>query len=609
MTSASGFTTRQVVAEQSLRVLVDLADSTGNQVFVSTDVEHLVNAVEQDMVLKSSLRSVQGAVLSAVGWLHALRILTVQNGLAIFRTAMQIDRDPDWPKLGDQEAQQATSALAAHQEQKVLRVHVMDAWARHMLEDPEVGEAFRADWFASSIQEFTQKWFPGQKQQIARPTTPESYDAIVTSLNDEAQEKIVTRDIRRNHLVLAGPGSGKTRILVHRVAWLVRRQRIRPRQILVVCYTRANALELRRRLFELVGRDARFVTIQTIHALAISNGRDPPDRIGWRPDPRDPVCPWPRRCCAAKRWKKQSRRGSAMRCCVDSTISSSTSIRTSTRRSTSCYRRSQDAPWRAISASCACSPWATTIRRSMRGTRASSDFIRSFEEDYHATRFVVPHGYRNPKAVLDMAQALVKPLPNRTKGGDLVNRGPRTHWRSRRRPVDGGAHPELRGRLLWHRSASVQDAAGRLMETVGRWIGDGVAPALIGVLARSRPTGLHRLRSAAEKAGIPFQWTLPGDSSLPMGRIREVASLSDWIHTQGGQEERIGAASVMEQIRQLAEGPWRDSLQGLAGAFRGSQPDTVAVALRAGQLGAARAPGPADWKGRASWHDAQRQGP
>ena len=55
--------TRQIVAEVCLRALVDLADGTGSQVFVSTDLEYLLNAVEQDMVLKSELVSVQDAVL------------------------------------------------------------------------------------------------------------------------------------------------------------------------------------------------------------------------------------------------------------------------------------------------------------------------------------------------------------------------------------------------------------------------------------------------------------------------------------------------------------------------------------------------------------------
>lgn len=551
--------TRQVVAEKCLRALVDLAEGTGTQVFVSTDLEHLVSTIEQDMLLSSRLRSVQDAVLSAVSWLHALRILTVQNGLAVFRTAMQIDRDPTWPKLGDQEAQQATAALAAHQEQKVLRVHVMDAWARHMLEDSEVGEAFRADWFAMSIENFTRKWFPGRKQQITRPTTPESYDAIVTSLNDEAQEKIVTRDIRRNHLVLAGPGSGKTRILVHRVAWLLRCQRVRPREILVVCYTRANALELRRRLFELVGRDARFVTIQTIHAVAIS-------MVGFHRIAADgdltletslPVAAAMLRGEAMEEAEQTRQRDALLRgfnyLFVDE------------------YQDIDAAKYALLSA---------IAGRAMEGDQrklrvfavgdddqaiyawdgASNDFIRSFEQDYHATRFIVPHSYRSPKAILDMAQTLLLPLTDRLKEGTWLTVDP-----ARVSDPDVGPwmaeHPELRGRFVWHRSRSVQVAAQRLMDSVARRIAEGAAPGSIGVLARSRPTGLHRLRSAAERARIPFAWTLPGESSIPMSRVREVATLLDWLRSPGDPDERIGAGALLEKIRDLAEGPWRDSLQ------------------------------------------------
>jgi ATP-dependent DNA helicase RecQ len=107
------------------------------------------------------------------------------------------------------------------------------------------------------------------------------------------------------------------------------------------------------------------------------------------------------------------------------------------------------------------------------------------------------------------------------------------------------------------------------VETAARWIADGVAPESIGVLARSRPTGLNRLRSAAEYAGIPFAWTLPGESSIPMSRLREVATLLDWLRTDDAREERIAAAAVRKQIEQLADGQWRDSLRDWLEPFAG----------------------------------------
>ena len=72
-----------------------------------------------------------------------------------------------------------------------------------------------------------------------------------------------------NVLVLAGPGSGKTRVLVHRIAYLVRVRRENPRSILALAYNRHAAVEIRRRLEDLIGDDARGVIVLTCHGLAM----------------------------------------------------------------------------------------------------------------------------------------------------------------------------------------------------------------------------------------------------------------------------------------------------------------------------------------------------
>ena len=72
-----------------------------------------------------------------------------------------------------------------------------------------------------------------------------------------------------NVLVLAGPGSGKTRVLVHRIAYLVRVRRENPRSILALAYNRHAAVEIRRRLEDLIGDDAQGVIVLTCHGLAM----------------------------------------------------------------------------------------------------------------------------------------------------------------------------------------------------------------------------------------------------------------------------------------------------------------------------------------------------
>jgi ATP-dependent DNA helicase RecQ len=69
--------------------------------------------------------------------------------------------------------------------------------------------------------------------------------------------------------VLAGPGSGKTKVIVHRVAYLLRVLRMPPRSIIVLAFNRSAAVEVRRRLQALVGSDASGVTVLTYHAMAL----------------------------------------------------------------------------------------------------------------------------------------------------------------------------------------------------------------------------------------------------------------------------------------------------------------------------------------------------
>ena len=90
------------------------------------------------------------------------------------------------------------------------------------------------------------------------------------SLNNRAQRDIVADDRQNtNALVLAGPGSGKTRVLVHRIAYLVRGRREDPRSILALAYNRHAAVQIRQRLHDLIGDDASGVTVLTCHALAM----------------------------------------------------------------------------------------------------------------------------------------------------------------------------------------------------------------------------------------------------------------------------------------------------------------------------------------------------
>jgi DNA helicase II / ATP-dependent DNA helicase PcrA len=89
---------------------------------------------------------------------------------------------------------------------------------------------------------------------------------IIESLNDAQREAVTAED--RPLLVLAGAGSGKTRVLVHRIAWLIRVGGIAPQQILAVTFTNKAAAEMRHRIEALLNLPTRHLWIGTFHGLA-----------------------------------------------------------------------------------------------------------------------------------------------------------------------------------------------------------------------------------------------------------------------------------------------------------------------------------------------------
>ena len=89
---------------------------------------------------------------------------------------------------------------------------------------------------------------------------------IIDSLNTEQREAVTAEE--GPLLVLAGAGSGKTRVLVHRIAWLMRVYNISPWSILAVTFTNKAAAEMRGRVEELLGMPVSNMWIGTFHGLA-----------------------------------------------------------------------------------------------------------------------------------------------------------------------------------------------------------------------------------------------------------------------------------------------------------------------------------------------------
>jgi DNA helicase II / ATP-dependent DNA helicase PcrA len=106
------------------------------------------------------------------------------------------------------------------------------------------------------------------------------HDELLADLNPAQREAVLHVD--GPLLVVAGAGSGKTRVLTHRVAHLIRAHGVKPNEILAITFTNKAAAEMRERLERTLGRTARAIWILTFHAACGRILRREAERLGYR---------------------------------------------------------------------------------------------------------------------------------------------------------------------------------------------------------------------------------------------------------------------------------------------------------------------------------------
>ncbi len=234
---------------------------------VEFSAEDLLFSLKNNLVLAGSVKDPLAAVDRSLLFLHEQRVITLQKGLAVFRQAMTIRVSPE--AKGRRYGKGDYEPLSRHYGERVFQIHVINEYARKGLERIGQALALVMAYFSGSKSDFVKRYFSDRAEILERATCGESFRRIVDDLGNPRQTAVVAAPAEDNMLVLAGPGSGKTRVVVHRCAYLLRVIRVRPESILVLCFNRSAVTELRRRLRSLAGRDALGVTVQTYHGLAL----------------------------------------------------------------------------------------------------------------------------------------------------------------------------------------------------------------------------------------------------------------------------------------------------------------------------------------------------
>jgi ATP-dependent DNA helicase RecQ len=198
-------------------------------------------------------------------YFHNLKIIELKDGLMVFYNPMKITRQiEDNRKRYTQEDYQQ---LARYYESKTEQIHIIGEYAIKQLRNNLEAAQFVEDYFSQSYDDFLAKYFNRRKGAIKKTITEEKFRELFSELSTE-QLSVVKDDKHDNILVAAGPGSGKTRVLVHKVASLLLMEDVKPEQFLMLTFSRPAALEFKTRLKKLVGMDAYNIDIFTYHGFA-----------------------------------------------------------------------------------------------------------------------------------------------------------------------------------------------------------------------------------------------------------------------------------------------------------------------------------------------------
>lgn len=100
------------------------------------------------------------------------------------------------------------------------------------------------------------------------------------TMNDNQKEAILTTD--GPLIILAGAGSGKTRVLTHRIMYLINEKKINESNILAITFTNKAANEMKERIFNLIGDTTKYIWINTFHAMCLKILRTNIEYLGYK---------------------------------------------------------------------------------------------------------------------------------------------------------------------------------------------------------------------------------------------------------------------------------------------------------------------------------------
>ncbi len=202
-------------------------------------------------------------IQEALLFLSKTGIISIEGGFMVIYNKLELERIADSNLKYKKEDYKD---LDAFYKQRIQQIHIVGEFANMVLKDYDKAMTFVKDYFFMDFKTFIKKYFDAERQkEITQNVSPQKYNEIFGSLT-ATQHKIISDKESRFIVVPAGPGSGKTFVLVRKLASLILMEDIKSEKLLMLTFSRAAASEFKNRLTELIGNAARYVEIKTFHS-------------------------------------------------------------------------------------------------------------------------------------------------------------------------------------------------------------------------------------------------------------------------------------------------------------------------------------------------------
>ena len=257
---------RQSLAKHIIGYLFEKSQaqaSENDEVLVEFSIHELKAAYEMHADLFKINVTIED-IEDALFYLSRIEALKIEGGFLVLYNSLSIERTEQNNKK--QYTKDDYQKLHQFYESKVQQIHIVGEYAKKMIDDYRTALQFVDDYFHLNYASFLQKYFKGSRQnEIKRNITPTKFKQLFGELSP-TQLKIINDNETQHIVVAAGPGSGKTRVLVHKLASLLLMEDVKHEQLLMLTFSRAAATEFKKRLLKLIGNAANFVEIKTFHS-------------------------------------------------------------------------------------------------------------------------------------------------------------------------------------------------------------------------------------------------------------------------------------------------------------------------------------------------------